>query len=78
MELNIQIAKKLNFRIIDNKINLFATQLVKINSKLYEYNTINRYNIRTEEHIIKELIKDKKLSDDEYIDILSKYISKIN
>lgn len=76
--MNIQIAKKLNFRIIDNKINLFATQLVKINSKLYEYNTINRYNIRTEEHIIKELIKDKKLSDDEYIDILSKYISKIN
>ena len=68
--------KKLNFRITDDKIDLFATQLVKINSELYGNNTINRYNFGTEGHIIKELIKDKKLSDDEYIDILSKYISK--
>lgn len=68
--------KKLNFRITDDKIDLFATQLVKINSELYGYNTINRYNFGTEGHIIKELIKDKNLSDDEYIDILSKYISK--
>lgn len=67
---------KLNFTITHDKIDLFATQLVKINSELYGYNTINRYNFGTEGHIIKELIKDKNLSDDEYIDNLSKYISK--
>ena len=45
--------KKLNFRITDDKIDLFATQLVKINSELYGNNTINRYNFGTEGHIIK-------------------------
>lgn len=60
---------------IKEKIKLFGNYLVKINSKLYGDNTINRYNYGMESYIIRKICNINNLTDNEYFEILKNYIS---